>query len=217
MNQTQFEVRQCTNPACNLRYTRLQNETQGRRCPKCRSEASLVGELFTQNEIPRKNWHSNGVHFEIMIDNIRSAWNVGSIFRISDGAGIHHLHLCGITPQPDNYKVAKTALGAQNSVSWTYHPDGLLFCQEALQTGYHLWALEGGEKAISLYDAEFTDNRPILLVVGNELTGVDPGIMEICEQIVCLPMMGVKGSLNVAVAFGAAAYHLRFGLLNIGI
>jgi 23S rRNA (guanosine2251-2'-O)-methyltransferase len=211
MQNELFEIRLCANPACGLRYSRSLSETRATRCPNCHSDTHRMGELYGQHEISDRKWNSTGPVLEVLLDNIRSAWNVGSMLRAADGAGIKHFHLCGISPRPDNAKVMKTALGAERSVTWSYHPNGLAFCQDAKMRGYQLWALEGGPRAESLFDLETQDTRPILLVVGNELTGVDPDILAECEKVVCLPMMGEKGSLNVAVAFGAAVYSLRFG------
>jgi 23S rRNA (guanosine2251-2'-O)-methyltransferase len=206
-----FEIRQCVNPGCGLRYSRSTQETQAIHCPNCHSDTRQMGEPYGQLEIPGLKRKESGPVLEVLLDNIRSAWNVGSMLRAADGAGVTHFHLCGISPQPDNAKVAKTALGAERSVCWSYHPNGLNFCKAAKLEGYRLWALEGGPRAGSLYDLEIQSSSPILLVVGNEQTGIDPGILAECEEVVCLPMMGEKGSLNVAVAFGAAVYALRFG------
>lgn len=210
MQNELFEIRLCANPACGLRYNRNMLETRAIRCPNCHSDTQRVGEPYGQLEIPDRDWRGSGPVLEVLLDNIRSAWNVGSMLRAADGAGVKHFHLCGISPRPDNTKVMKTALGAERSVPWSYHPNGLDFCRDARMKGYRLWALEGGPRAGSIYELETQDTRPILLVVGNELTGVDPGILAECEKVVCLPMMGEKGSLNVAVAFGAAVYTLRF-------
>ena len=88
--------------------------------------------------------------------------------------------------------------------------DGLKLCREMKARGFRIWALEGGPRAEDLYVIDIPMDRPLLLVVGNERTGVDPGILAECERILCLPMSGQKGSLNVAVAFGIAVYTLRF-------
>jgi 23S rRNA (guanosine2251-2'-O)-methyltransferase len=127
--------------------------------------------------------------------------------------GIRHVHLCGITPTPDNPKLAKTALGAERSVPWTQHMDGLAAAVSLRKQGLRLWALEGGSRSQSLFDVRVNPQYPpIVLVVGSEISGVDPGILALCERVVCLPMQGVKNTLNVAVAFGVAAYFLRFAL-----
>jgi len=149
-------------------------------------------------------------HLAVLLDNIRSAWNVGSMFRAADGAGLRHLYLCGLSATPENEKVAKTALGSELAVPWSHHMDGVQLCRELKAAGYRIWALEGGDRAEDLYQMGIPKEQPLLLVVGNELSGVDPGILAECERVVCLPMSGQKGSLNVAVAFGIAVYSLRY-------
>lgn len=210
MDPVLFEIRVCLNPQCGMRYTIEQTQSVGKHCPNCRSGTQVVGEPYGQMDVPDIDRVVRGPHIEVLLDNVRSAWNVGSIFRAADGAGAAHMHLCGICPRPDQPKVAKTALGSERSVAWTYHSDGERACRELSESGYRLWALEGGQRAESLYGGEAPVDKPLLLVVGNEVSGVDPGILALCERVVCLPMLGMKGSLNVAVAFGIAIYTLRF-------
>ena len=148
---------------------------------------------------------------QALLDNIRSSLNVGSMFRTADGAGVTHLHLCGITPAPDHPKVAKTALGAEYSVPWTQYWDALEAAASLKQGGFELWALEGGPRSESIFNAaKELPEKPLLLVVGNEVSGVDPGLLELCPRVVSIPMQGAKQSLNVAVAFGIAVYTLRY-------
>lgn len=212
-----FEVRRCVNPQCGLRYTLEIDNIQARRCPNCRSETVTDGPPFAQQTIPALRDPKEPVPVEILLDNIRSAWNVGSILRAADGAGVRRVHLCGVSPTPDQAKVAKTSLGAEGSLPWEYHPDGVKACLQLIESGYEVWALEGGEGSGSLFEARLPKGRPLLLVVGNEITGMDPGILALCDQRVFLPMAGVKGSLNVAVAFGAAIYTISFGLPSRGL
>ncbi len=170
-----------------------------------------MGAIFGAMEVPLLEGAVPLSNVEVLLDNIRSAWNVGSILRAADGAGVRHLHLCGISPHPDHPKVAKTALGAELSVPWSCHADGLEFCRRAKREGFHLWALEGGQRAKSLFSLPPRADSPLLLIVGNEITGIDPQLLEECEEVVCLPMSGEKGSLNVSVAFGIAIYQLCYG------
>jgi len=152
---------------------------------------------------------ASGTRLEAMLDNIRSAWNVGSIFRSADGAGFSRLYLCGITPTPEYAGVHKTALGAEQSVPWQQHLDGVAACEMLLEAGARLWALETEAGALNLYQARIPPGATrVVLVVGNELCGVDPGILERCEQRYYIPMQGIKRSYNVAVAFGIAAHYL---------
>jgi 23S rRNA (guanosine2251-2'-O)-methyltransferase len=153
-----------------------------------------------------------GTPVEALLDNIRSTYNVGSMIRTADGAGVRRLHLCGITPTPDHPKVSKTALGAEYAVPWVQHWDAVEAAAGCKQQGMHLWALEGGPGTDSLFEMlPNLPGTPILLLVGNEISGVDPGLLELCERRVAIPMQGVKESLNVAIAFGIAVYFLRFG------
>lgn len=207
-----FVVRKCINENCGLRFTLLGEDARGERCPVCRSDTRRIGMEYAKNEVVKANPESNQAHVEVLLDNIRSAWNVGSMIRTSDGVGIKKVHLCGVTSTPEHARVSKTSLGAERFVEWSFHADGVVACQELKQRGYRVWALEGGARAESIYSIESPwPGSPILLVVGNELTGVDPGILDLCDRVVFLPMQGFKGSLNVAVAFGAAVYALRWG------
>jgi len=157
-----------------------------------------------------QNPHSGPV-VEALLDNIRSLYNVGSIFRASDGAGLSCLHLCGITPTPENPGVAKTALGAETAVPWCYHLNAVEAVLQLKQAGYQVWAMESGPRSVSLFDAAASIlPAPVLLVAGNELNGVDPEVLDQCDTAVWIPMQGRKESLNVAIAFGIAAYTLRY-------
>ena len=164
----------------------------------------------TSNHFPADTTESPKI--ETFLDNIRSSYNVGSIFRTADGAGISHLYLGGITPTPEHPKVAKTALGADTAVPWSYHMNGLEAILDLKGRGWMLWALESGSKSLPFFEAELANvTQPILLIVGNERAGVDPEILDECDRILSLPMTGYKQSLNVSVAFGVAVYWLRFG------
>lgn len=150
---------------------------------------------------------------EAFLDNIRSTFNVGAIFRASDGAGLRQVHLAGITPLPDHPRVAKTALGAEQSLPWQHHPDGPSAIAGLKAEGRQIWALEGGELAESIFDLPpVVSPAPILLVVGNEITGTDPAVLALCDKRISIPMLGFKKSLNVAIAFGIAVYFIRFNL-----
>lgn len=207
-----FQVRQCTREGCGLRFTMEYGDPRGERCPVCRAPAELIVGEYPRLNVEHAPTLPSAPELEVLLDNIRSAWNVGSMLRSSDGAGVRHVHLCGVSATPDNPKVAKTALGAERSMPWTFHHDGVRAARCFKEQGMRLWALEGGERAESLFEQkDDLPGAPVVLVVGNELSGIDPGVLEICDRVVCLPMQGVKGSLNVAVAFGIAVYTIRFG------
>jgi tRNA G18 (ribose-2'-O)-methylase SpoU len=168
---------------------------------------------YSAHAVNRDQKVPQGPELQALLDNIRSIYNVGNMLRTADGVGMRHVHLCGITPTPNNPKVAKTALGAEATVAWTSHSDGVAAAVSLGRRGCRLWALEGGPRAESLFQQGANlHGPPIVLVVGNEVCGIDPGILERCERVVCLPMHGVKTTLNVAVAFGIAAYVLRYAL-----
>jgi len=153
-----------------------------------------------------------GPEIEVLLDNIRSLRNVGSMFRTADGVGIRHMHLGGVTPTPEHEGIAKTALGAEHSVPWTHHRDGAAAAASLRRQGLRLWALEGGPSSIPVFDVVSGPREPaIVLVLGHEVAGIDVRILRLCDRVLRLPMLGIKGSLNVSVALGVAAYLLRFG------
>jgi 23S rRNA (guanosine2251-2'-O)-methyltransferase len=211
-----YQVRKCRSDACGLRYPCQDDYTFKERCPRCGAATDLM--LVEQpgvpeGEVPASVQVSSRVGLEVFLDNVRSAWNVGSIFRSADGAGFKRLYLCGITTTPENPAVLKTSLGAEKSLPWTQHLDGLQAAEDLVQAGKRLWALENDPAASSLYEAKATDLQlseggAIVLVVGNEVCGVDAGILALCERVLYLPMHGIKRSYNVAVAFGIAAHYL---------
>lgn len=205
-------MRECTRLACGFRFPVGRDDPLGAHCPCCGAATQRDGTPFASAAPPPKVAPPTGAVIHAMLDNLRSAWNVGSIFRSADGAGLQHLYLCGTTPQPPHTGIHKTALGAEDSVTWSYAPNALQLARELRVRGVRLWALEAGEQAHSLFTAraELPD-APLLLIVGNERSGVDPQILPLCERTVWIPMLGVKESLNVAIAFGIAAYTLRFG------
>lgn len=145
----------------------------------------------------------------VLLDNVRSAWNVGSILRSANGFGYSHVYVCGITPTPDNGAVKKTSLGAEKFITWTYHKDAILLTSDIRSKGSKVIALEDHERSLSLIEASKPDAaNSTVLVVGNEITGVDPHLLDLCDEIYHIPMHGEKKSFNVAIAFGIASYAL---------
>ena len=142
----------------------------------------------------------------VVLDNIRSLHNVGAIFRSADGAGIEKLWLCGITGYPPQGEIAKTALGAEESVAWEYAEDAIEVVRQHKARGYQIVLLEQVDTSIS-YD-EFIPDKPVCLVVGNEVDGIMDELEQLADAALEIPMAGVKNSLNVAVAFGIVAFHL---------
>jgi tRNA G18 (ribose-2'-O)-methylase SpoU len=184
---------------------------RGEYCPRCGGILEKVAGSYQQQTLQRQQ---GNVRFSILLDNLRSVYNVGAIFRTADGVGVDHLYLGGITPNPeDNAAIGKTALGAEKEVSWSAHPNAVTLATDLREKGCRLLALEGTSNAVPIdqFQRGASSERPVLLIVGNEQAGVDPGLLELCETVLALPMAGHKASLNVAVAFGIAAYWLILG------
>ncbi|MCK4882916.1 MAG: RNA methyltransferase [Candidatus Omnitrophica bacterium] len=150
--------------------------------------------------------------FVVVLNNIRSLYNVGAIFRTSDGAGVGKIWICGITGHPPNNMIAKTALDAQDHVPWEYREDIHVLLQELKEQGYQIVMLEQTEESCPHQD--FKPQAPVCLVLGNEIEGVGQDISSYCDAAVEIEMAGIKNSLNVAVAFGIIAYYFRGCLLR---
>lgn len=145
--------------------------------------------------------------FSVLAANIRSAHNVGSIFRTADGAGVAKLYLGGYTPAPPNSKISKTALGAEKSVPWERIKQPGRFIDIMKKKGWQIVVLENNTKGAVDY-RRFRPCFPLLLVLGNEVSGLPKSILKKTDRIVSIPMKGKKESLNVSVAFGVMAYKI---------
>jgi tRNA G18 (ribose-2'-O)-methylase SpoU len=143
----------------------------------------------------------------VVLNNIRSLYNVGSIFRTSDGAGIEKLWICGITGHPPSNQISKTALGAENEVLWEHGRDVVSVIRDLKGQGYQIVLLE--QMAESVPYADFKPQFPVCLVLGNEIGGVSEEIISLCDAAIEIEMAGLKNSLNVSVAFGVIAYYIR--------
>lgn len=143
----------------------------------------------------------------VVLDNIRSRENVGSIFRTADAVGVSKIYLCGITPQPPHEKIAKTALGAENTVPWEYSKQTWRLLDSLKKQGTTIVALEKTSGAKDIFSFQ-SSGKKIALVLGNEVKGLSPKTLSQADEAVSIPMVGQKESLNVAVAFGVAIYAL---------
>ncbi len=148
--------------------------------------------------------------FAVLVDNVRSLWNVGSIFRTADACGVSDLWLTGITGCPPRPEIAKTALGAEQAVRWRYLAHPLEALRALGERGFLPVALENSPRAVAVESMDWPSR--LCLVVGNEVAGVSPDVLDACERHVRVPMYGVKQTLNVAVAFGVAAYQASLAL-----
>ena len=148
--------------------------------------------------------------FWLCLDNIRSAYNVGAMFRTADGTGEWGILLIGISPTPDNIRVAKTALGAQNYVPWGKIDSVTYFLDFIIKNKFEnsLWSLEMLSPAENIFDISYSDiPQPLFLTVGNEVLGVDAEILTFSRKHIFIPMHGFKESLNVAESASIAMYE----------
>lgn len=147
------------------------------------------------------------VPLTVILNDIRSLYNVGSIFRTADGAAVEKVIICGITGFPPDNQISKTALGAEESVDWTYEKDCLKAIKSLKKQGYYILLLEQMETSVPYQD--FEPAGPVALVLGNEVEGVSDELISLCDGAVDIEMSGIKNSLNVSVAFGIVAYHIK--------
>jgi tRNA G18 (ribose-2'-O)-methylase SpoU len=164
-------------------------------------------EIATKRISAEQAENASRIPLIVMVDNIRSLYNVGSIFRTSDGAMIQKLILAGFTPYPPRKEIEKTALGSTKSVPWEYTKHPVEAIQELKERGYKICCLELTDKSIP-YDEIKSSDFPLCLVIGNEIAGVTKEIIELCDLAIEIPMYGIKQSLNVAVAYGIAVFEL---------
>lgn len=144
----------------------------------------------------------------IVLDNVRSAQNVGSFFRTADAFGIGRIALCGISATPPNREIHKTALGAEQSVEWRYHPTTLECIESLRQEGYRIIAIEQIEGATMLNNFRAESTERYALVFGNEVDGVDQAVADIVDGAIEIPQVGIKHSLNVSVSAGILMWEL---------
>lgn len=144
----------------------------------------------------------------VILDDVRSRHNVGSIFRTADSFALEGLVLCGFTPLPPHREIEKTALGATQSVPWEHAPDAVEAVRQLQRKGYRVLAVEQTTHAEPLQDVQPTPDSPLALVFGNELNGVSEEVIEACDGCVVIPQAGSKHSLNVSVCAGIVLWWL---------
>jgi 23S rRNA (guanosine2251-2'-O)-methyltransferase len=147
-----------------------------------------------------------GLPVTILLDNVRSMYNVGSFFRTGDAARIEKLCLCGITSYPPKHAISKTALGAEETVRWQHAWEPVPLLRQMREGGYEIAAVETTVHAVDLFD--WTPRFPVCVVFGHEVEGIRPEVSELCDTHVRIPMLGAKHSLNVATAGGVVIYEL---------
>ena len=142
----------------------------------------------------------------IVLDNIRSAHNVGSIFRTSDAFLITKLILCGITPTPPSNEIRKSALGSTNSVEWIKEEETGIAINQLKKEGYYIVGVEQVEEATEIQ--KFQNNKPIALIFGHEVNGISQEIIDTCDEIIEIPQYGTKHSLNISVCAGIVMWKI---------
>lgn len=138
----------------------------------------------------------------IVLDSVRSMHNVGSIFRTGDGFAVEHVCLCGITGQPPHREIEKTALGATQSVNWSYHADAVEAIDELRKLGYTIVAVEQAENSVMLNEFKPKTGQKYALIFGNEVNGVSDQVMAKIDTCLEIPQFGTKHSFNIVVSAG---------------
>ena len=144
----------------------------------------------------------------VVLDNVRSLNNIGSVFRTSDAFRVEHIALCGITATPPHREIHKTALGAEDSVAWSYHEDTVDCVRRLKERGYRVYAVELAHDSLMLDKDRVEIDKPIALVFGNEIEGVQEEVMALCDGFLEIPQYGSKHSLNVSCAAAIAIWEI---------
>ncbi len=144
----------------------------------------------------------------LLLDDIRSANNVGSLFRTADCFALAHVYLCGITATPPHRDILKTALGATETVSWSHHEDAVTLVHKLQGDGAQVQCLEQTEQSVLLQDFTPPSEHPLVLVVGNEVNGVNQAVINASDGTIEIEQFGTKHSLNVAVAGGMMVWSV---------
>lgn len=144
----------------------------------------------------------------VVLDNVRSMSNVGSIFRTCDGFAVEQLFLCGITAQPPHKEITKTALGATESVKWAYHEDVVDCITSLKKQEYKIFLVEQTDNSVMLDQFLYQKNDKIAIVLGNEVFGVEERLLPICDGVIEIPQFGTKHSFNVTIAGGIVIWEI---------
>lgn len=164
-----------------------------------------VSEFKAQDKLP----------VAVVLDSVRSMHNIGSIFRTSDGFAVEQICLCGITAQPPHREIEKTALGATQSINWTYHADAVEAVNQLRAEGYQIIAIEQAENSVMLNEFTPDKNAKYALIFGNEVNGVSDEVMQIIDTCIEIPQFGTKHSFNIVVSAGIVLWDF-FAKLAIG-
>lgn len=150
----------------------------------------------------------------VVLDSVRSMHNIGSIFRTSDGFAVEQICLCGITAQPPHREIEKTALGATQSISWTYHANAVDAVNKLRAEGYRIIAIEQAENSLMLNEFTPDKNTKYALIFGNEVNGVSDEVMQMIDTCIEIPQFGTKHSFNIVVSAGIVLWDFFVKLAN---
>jgi 23S rRNA (guanosine2251-2'-O)-methyltransferase len=163
-----------------------------------------VEEFKTQQKLP----------VAVVLDNVRSMHNVGSIFRTCDGFAVEQVCLCGITGQPPHREIEKTALGATQSINWIYHAEPLQAVEQLRKDGYKIIAVEQAERSIMLNQFDTAEGEKYALIFGNEVNGVSDEVMAAIDACIEIPQFGTKHSFNIVVSAGIVLWDFFTKLVH---
>jgi tRNA G18 (ribose-2'-O)-methylase SpoU len=150
----------------------------------------------------------------VVLENIRSAYNVGSVFRTSDAFLIEAIYIIGYSAKPPHKEIKKTALGAEETVSWKHFKTSAEAIDELKANHYKVFAIEQAENSLLLQQAEFYNEEKIAVIFGNEVTGVEQSTIHLCDGCIEIPQLGMKHSLNIATAAGVVLWELVRSRIN---
>lgn len=203
-------IRECSNPECKFRFPDTNFLETQIPCPICNSSTNLIHRIDLSIDNRKKNFWQIPIEFISVLDNIRSVYNVAAIFRTALGFGLRKIFLCGITPTPNHKNFNKSSLGAEKFISWEKSFNCVDQCKALQKVRYRIISIETSDKAISILKVNkktFAWNK-IAVVVGNEISGVDPEVIALSNLVISIPINGANKSFNVTTAFGIAVYHL---------
>lgn len=165
------------------------------------------------SELGRKSFEqyrkSDKSPFVIVLDNVRSHNNVGSVFRTADAFLTRKIYICGITPKPPHRDIQKTALGATESVEWSYYESTIDAVSELKKEGYLIIGIEQAEGSVKLHDFNIDSGKKYALIFGHEVNGVEQNVIDMCDICVEIPQFGTKHSFNIAVSAGIVLWELN--------
>jgi len=145
----------------------------------------------------------------VLLDNIRSMLNIGSVFRTSDAFAVEHIYLCGITATPPHREITKTAIGAERSVDWSYTESIVECLQNLKEQGFKIIGIEQTDKSLSLDNYRVDPQDKIVLIFGNEVNGISDEALNFCDEFIEIPQYGTKHSLNISVSAGIALWEIQ--------